>query len=265
MTLGAASQDLNFFSGDLQVLAVSGALVMTRLSGVMVFAPVFSSVAIPVRIKAGLVIAMTCLLAPTASRVSTSPREITVGAVLGELGIGLAFGLSLGLLTEMLNFAAALLSMEFSFSLVNLMDPNTQVETPVLGQLLGWVGVLVLLGAGLHRTILSAVLATFVAVPPGHAVLLASSGPALAHMAAGVFLAGVQLASPVIAAALAVELAVALMARLAPQLPSGVLSVPVKTLAAYVVMIGSLAVWPWFLERRFTALLAAAGHMVAAQ
>ena len=39
-------------------------LVMVRLSGLMVFAPVFSSSAIAPRIKAGFVFAMTILLAP---------------------------------------------------------------------------------------------------------------------------------------------------------------------------------------------------------
>ncbi len=262
MTLQSAAGALDFFMHDLEGMAVSGALVATRLSGVMVFAPVFSSPAIAPRMKAGLVIAMTFLLTPVVSRVAGAPTEITLAGVGGELAVGLSLGLALGLLTEMLNFAATLLSMEFSFSLVNLMDPNTQVETPVLGQLLGWMGTLVLLGAGLHRTLLAAVMGTFVSLPPGHAILRPAAGVALAHMAGVVFTAGVQLASPVIAAALSVELAIAFMSRMAPQLPSGVLSVPVKTLASYVVLIASLAVWPWFLECRFGLLLEAATHMV---
>ena len=42
----------------------AGVLVMVRMSGLMVFAPLFSSAAIAPRIKAGFVIAMTVLLAP---------------------------------------------------------------------------------------------------------------------------------------------------------------------------------------------------------
>ena len=44
-------------------------LVMVRLSGLMVFAPVFSSSAIAPRIKAGFVFAMTILLAPAVATV----------------------------------------------------------------------------------------------------------------------------------------------------------------------------------------------------
>ena len=148
--------------------------------------------------------------------------------------------------------------------LVNLLDPNSKIETPVLGQMLNWLAILVMIGAGLDRTLLAAMVRSFSAVPVGQAVLLARTGTALAAMAGGIFLAGLQLAAPVIAAALAAEMTIALVARLSPQLPAMVVSVPVKTLVSYVVLIGSLGVWPGWIERHFTALLDAAGRLMAA-
>jgi flagellar biosynthetic protein FliR len=41
-----------------------------------------------------------------------------------------------------------------------------------------------------------------------------------------------------------------------------VLSIPLKTLMSYAVLVGSLAVWPWWIERHFTALLDAAGSLL---
>jgi flagellar biosynthesis protein FliR len=237
-------------------------LVSVRLSGVMVFAPVFSSSAIAPRIKAGFVIAMTVLLAPV---VATAPgaRAVLDGrALLGELSVGLVFGLSLMLLNEALTFAGTLLGLQFSFSLVNLLDPNSMIETAVLGQMLSWVGILVIIGSGLDRSLLAAVVRSFSAVPVGQAVVQAKTGLALAIMASGIFLAGLQLAAPVMAAALAVEVTIALVARLSPQLPSIVVSIPLKTMASYVVLIASLAVWPGWIERHFTALLDAATKLL---
>jgi flagellar biosynthetic protein FliR len=237
-------------------------LVMIRLSGLMVFAPVFSSAAIAPRIKAGFVIAMTVLLAPAVAVVPGARVSIDVKAILGELGVGLVFGLSLTMLNEALIFAGAMLGMQFSFSLVNLLDPNSKVETPVLGQMLGWLGVLVIIGAGLDRSLLAAVVRSFCTVPVGQALIQMKTGMALVAMASGIFLAGLQLAAPVMSAALAVEITIALVARLSPQLPAMVVSVPVKTLVSYVVLIGSLAVWPGWIERHFTALLDAAARLV---
>jgi flagellar biosynthetic protein FliR len=82
-------------------------------------------------------------------------------------------------------------------------------------------------------------------------------------MTGGVFLAGLQLAAPVIAAALTVEIVVALVGRISPQLPVMIVSIPLKTLLSYAVLIGSLAVWPAWIERHFTALLDQAAKLVA--
>ena len=237
-------------------------LVMVRLSGLVAFAPVFSSNAIAPRIKAGFVIAMTVLLAPAVAAVPGARAVLDARGLLGELGVGLVFGLSLMLLNEALTFAGTLLGLQFSFSLVNLLDPNSMIETAVLGQMLGWLGVLVIIGSGLDRCLLAAVVRSFSAVPVGQAIIQAKTGEALALMASGIFMAGLQLAAPVMAAAMAVEVTTALVARLSPQLPAMVVSIPLKTMTSYVVLIASLAVWPGWIERHFTALLDAAAKML---
>jgi flagellar biosynthetic protein FliR len=237
-------------------------LVMLRLGGLMVFAPIFSSAAIAPRIKAAFVIAMTLLLTPAVAAVPGARAMLDARAMLGELSVGLMFGLSLTLLNEALMLAGTLLGLQFSFSLVNLMDPNSMIETPVLGQMLGWLGVLVMIGAGLDRSLLAALVRSFATVPVGQAVFQAKTGAALTMMAGGIFLAGLQLAAPVMAAALTVEVVISLVSRLAPQLPAMVVSIPLKTMVSYVVLIGSLAVWPGWIERHFTALLDAAGRLM---
>ena len=117
----------------------AGVLVMVRMSGLMVFAPLFSSSAIAPRIKVGFVIATTVLLAPVVGTLPHARVELDMTGLLGELAVGLTFGFALSLILETLMFAGQMLGMEFSFSLVNLMDPNSNIQTPVLGQLLSWV------------------------------------------------------------------------------------------------------------------------------
>jgi flagellar biosynthetic protein FliR len=258
------NSDASTLARDWPQFLTAAVLVMIRLSGLMLFAPLFSSAAIAPRVKAGFVIAMTVLLAPAIAAVPNARVALDMKSILGELGVGLAFGLSLMLLNEALTFAGTLLGIQFSFSLVNLMDPNSMIDTPVLGQMLGWLGVLVIIGAGLDRSLLAALVRSFSVVPVGQAAIEAKTGAALAMMAGGIFLAGLQLAAPVIAATLAVEVVIALVGRLSPQLPAMVMSIPLKTMVAYVVLIGSLAVWPGWIERHFTALLDAAGRLMAA-
>ncbi|HTW44913.1 MAG TPA: flagellar biosynthetic protein FliR [Acidobacteriaceae bacterium] len=237
-------------------------LVMVRVSGVMVFAPVFSSTAIPVRVKVVFVLAVSFLLAPVVSALPLAHADLDVVPVLGELGIGLLFGICLSLLNEILTFAGQILGFQFSFSLVNLLDPNSTIETPLLAQMFGLLGVLVLIGAGLDRTMLLAFMRSFRDVPVGSVVFDGRIGLPLVFAMSGVFFAALQLAAPVMAATLLVEVVTSVLGKLSPQLPVMMIAVPAKTMLGYVVLIGSLALWPEFIQTRFSFLLDAAEQLL---
>jgi flagellar biosynthetic protein FliR len=248
----------------LEDLLTAGLLLMLRIGSAIVTMPVFSSPGIPVRVKALLTLTLAAVLTPVAAFMPDVNLSLTAPAMLGEISIGLGFGLTLSLMNEAILFAASLMSTAFSFSLANLLDPNSMVETEVLGTALSWLGILVLLAAGLHRTMLAVLMRTLVTVPLGRASTAISSGAAFAAMASGIFASGVQLAAPVVAAALLVEVAVGIVSRMAPALPAQIASIPVKTLVSYVVLIGALALWPRWIEHRFALLLDAAQRSVHA-
>lgn len=237
-------------------------LVAVRLSGLMVFAPVFSSQAIATRVKAVFLLALSVLLAPVAAALPSAHAELGLGAIAGELAVGLLFGFLLAMVDEMLSFAGQILGFQFSFSLVNLLDPNSSIQTPLLGQIFGLLGTLTVISAGLDRVLIEALLRSFAAAPVGGVWLGARTGLAVVGMAGGIFAAALELAAPALAATLLVEIAIALLGKLSPQLPVLAMAVPAKTLTGYVVLIGSLALWPRFVEARFAALLDAACELV---
>lgn len=237
-------------------------LVLVRVSGMVAFAPFFSSNALPLRAKAVFAGAVAILLGPLVAALPRADASITSISLLGELGVGFIYGLTLGLLTEMLLFAGQIAGLQFSYSLVNLLDPASTIQTPLLGDAFQLMGTLVLLAAGLDRILLASMVRSFRAVPVGTAVLQAGSALAIVRAAGGVFLAAVELAAPVLAATLLVEIAVALMGKLSPQLPVMSLTVPAKTLTGFVILSGSLALWPRFIEARFDRLLDLAEKLI---
>ncbi len=248
---------------DWAAFLTTALLVCIRVSGLFVFAPIFSSQALPVKVKATFLVALTALLTPLAAGLPGAHATIDLRSILGELGVSAVLGLTLSMLNELASLAGQILGLQFSFSLVNLLDPNSSVQTPLLSQMLGLFETTVLLAAGLHRVLLSALLRTFVTVPVGAGIAPRDIGLPLIGLTGGVFLAALQLALPVLSATLLVEIGVALMARLAPQLPVLSLTVPVKTLLGYGMLIGSLALWPAFFEARFEGLLNSAQTMLA--
>jgi flagellar biosynthetic protein FliR len=239
-------------------------LALIRISGVVVFAPFFSSSALPVRAKAVFVAAVAWLLAPLVAALPHAQIGITFSSLLGELAIGLVYGLSLTLLTEMMLFAGQIIGMQFSFSAVNLMDPTSSIQTPLLGDLFQLMGTLVVITAGLDRILLASMVRSFRAVPLGTFALAPTASLVIVRAAGGIFLAALELAAPVLASTLLVEISVALMGKLSPQLPVMSLTVPLKTLTGLVILTGSLALWPRFIEARFAGLLDMAERLIAA-
>lgn len=237
-------------------------LVAVRLSGLMVFAPIFSSQAIAMRVKAVFLLALSILLAPVVAAFPAAHVELGLSSIAGELAVGLLFGFLLSMLAEMLSFAGQVLGFQFSFSLVNLLDPNSSIQTPLLSELFTLFGTLVLIAGGLDRVLIAALMRSFVAAPVGSVLVGPHTALAVVGMAGGIFAAALQLSAPVLAATLLIEVAIALLGKISPQLPVLAIAVPAKTMAGYAVLIGSLALWPRFIEARFNGLLEAAGHLL---
>src|ERR1035438_4873096 len=87
-------------------------LALVRVSGMVAFAPFFSSTALPMRVKAVFVGAVAFLLAPLVAALPRATVSIGFSALLGELAVGLVYGLTLALLIEMLLFAGQIRSEE---------------------------------------------------------------------------------------------------------------------------------------------------------
>ena len=239
-------------------------LALVRVSGMVAFAPFFSSTALPIRVKAVLVGAVAYLLGPLVATLPGTRVSIGFSALLGELAVGLVYGLTLTLLNEMLLFAGQIAGVQFSFSLVNLLDPASSIQTPLLGELFQLMGTLVVIGAGLDRILLASMVRSFHVAPLGTFAVAPSSALAIVRAAGGIFLAAVELAAPVLAATMLVEIAVSLIGKLSPQLPVMNLTVPLKTMTGFLILVGSLALWPRFIEARFAGLLDLAERLISA-
>jgi flagellar biosynthetic protein FliR len=238
-------------------------LALVRVSGMVVFAPFFSSTALPLRAKAVFVGLVAFLLAPLVATLPNAQVSLGFSALLGELAVGLVYGLTLTLLNEMMIFAGQILGAQFSFSMVNLLDPTSSIQTPLLGDLFQLMGTLVIIGAGLDRILLASLVRSFRVAPLGSYALQPTAALEIVRAAAGIFLAAIELAAPVLAATMLVELSVALLGKLSPQLPVTSLTVPMKTLTGFALLTGSLALWPRFIEARFSGLLDLAERLIA--
>jgi flagellar biosynthetic protein FliR len=232
---------------------ITGFLFITvRLSGLMLFAPFFSSESVSVRIKAALVVALSVVLYPLVMpRFPTVPLSHWPLLVLGELLVGSAIGIATSLVFEAVQMAGQILSVQMGYSLVSILDPNTQAESTVVATFHQALAMLIFLRMDVHLWILRALAHSFVYLPPGSAHLSPQFVRAALSAAAAIFTVGVQLAAPVLTATFLADLVLGLLGKASPQLPVMLLGPAIKSLLGLSVLAATLQYWPSMFQNFF--------------
>ncbi len=237
------------------VAGIVGAAV--RIGGVMVFAPFLGSESISMQVKAGFTLALTALLYPAYHLAHLGfDAAVWIRIVASELIVGLLLGLGLQLFFNAVQFAGQLVGLQMGFSLVNVMDPQTQVDTPVLSIFYQLIVLLIFLQMNVHHWLLRGLGASFSYVPLGSAGLNFAVTSEIMRAASGIWLVGLEMAAPVVVATMMSDIALGFLGKASPQLPVLFLGLSVKSVLSLILLIATLTLWPRFLEQHFAAGIA---------
>src|SRR5581483_6299568 len=238
---------------------VIAAVVFTgaRVAGLMVFCPFLGSDAIPTQLKAVLVLVITAVLAPLRGPVQLDVSSWQwLGVVLSEMVIGLILGLAANLMMEAPMMAGQILGVQMGYSLATLFDPQTQADTPVLGQFHRLAALLIFLQLNVHHWILRAIVSSFGYLPAGASVATFSVVRGLLQAAGGIFLAGVQIAAPALIATIIADVSLGFLAKASPQMPVLFIGLAVKNLLGLAVMFAVVVYWPHSFAEKFAECIA---------
>jgi flagellar biosynthetic protein FliR len=217
-------------------------LVLGRIGGLFVFAPLFSARMIPRPVKAFAALGLSLAIAPIAGEgqaLDVSGVEIAT-LLLKEIGVGLALAFAIGALSAAVQAAAGLLDAMIGFSLAAIIDPISNLQNAILGQFYAVFTTMVLIVTGGDHLMVQGFAASYQMVGlqeyPGFETLatLAMQG------FAGVFVMGLEIVAPVLIALVVVDAALGLVARVAPQMNVLIVGLPVKIVVGFVVLGASL-------------------------
>ncbi len=225
---------------------ISGFLFIgVRLSGLMLFAPFFSSDALPARVKAGLVLALSFVLYPmVAPHFPPTPLAHWPLLVFGELLVGAATGIATQLVFDAVQMAGQILSVQMGYSLISILDPQTQAESTVMASFHQALAMLIFLRLDVHLWLIRGLSDSFTYLPPGSAHLSPAFVRVVFAAGASVFAVGLQLAAPVLSATFFADLVLGLLGKASPQLPVMLLGPAIKSLLGLLVLIATLKYWP---------------------
>lgn len=237
--------------------------ISVRLSGLMLFAPFYGSQSIPPRVKAGLVFAVSLLFFPLlAPQLSHMDLSAWPSYVLGELTIGVALGIATNLVFDAVQMAGGVLSTQMGFSLINILDPQTQVESTVMALFHQMIAMLIFLRLDVHLWLLRAVGRSFAVLPPGSAHLSRAFTLTTISAVGNVFSMGLQIAAPVLSATFLTDIVLGLLGKASPQTPLMALGTPLKTLLGLAILFLGLRYWPAMLDRFFLSSMELSNRML---
>ena len=147
---------------------------------------------------------------------------------LGEVVLGLLLNILVLLLFSAVQSAGSIMGFSMGFSLMNSIDPMTGASESGLGHLMGQVTTMLFLAFNGHLVLLSGVAQTFELVPPGGLLINPVLGEHLIQFTGQLFILAVKIAAPILGSVFLVDLALALVARAAPQMNVLFIGFPVK-------------------------------------
>jgi flagellar biosynthetic protein FliR len=181
-----------------------------------------------------------------------------------ELAIGLALAFAIRVLVVAAEFAGQFMGYQIGLSLGSLIDPQTGVRNTTLALLYANVAVVVCLSTNAHHMLLRALADSYAALPIGLGGVDASLAGSVARLLGLVFVLGVRIAAPVVIVMLLVEVALALLARVAPSLNVMTAGAPVRIAVGLIVVAATVSVVPLIVTRSLPVVLDAAAAMAGA-
>jgi len=230
-------------------------LMLTRNTGIFTISPFFGSLNIPQYIRVGTALLFSLMMFPLVDRIGTFTAPPTVvgylAAVLVELFIGWLIGFVAYVCFSAIHMAGKIMDMQVGFSMVNVMDPTSGQQIPLIGSFLYNLGIIVFVVTNGHYILVSALMESYTAVP----IMGMHADPALAELVTrftvGIFITGMKIALPITFAILLTNVALGLLARTMPQLNIFVVGVPLHIMIGIFVLGIVLPFYVMFLDVLF--------------
>ncbi|MCF8209920.1 MAG: flagellar biosynthetic protein FliR [Rhodoferax sp.] len=224
-----------------------------RTLAVFTSAPVFSSRAFPTRAKISL-----AFLVSLASQASLPEMPIiglndpaAVGAVVQQIGIGLAIGFAVRLVFAAVELAGEVVGFQMGLNFAAFFDPSLNAQSSAVARFFGHLTSLLFVVMNGHLMVLMAINRSFQAFPIDQNFLTALARMKLFQFGTELFASALWIALPMVGMLMFTNLALGIVSRIAPQMNIFAIGFPVTLVVG---LIGIAVTLP-MLDQPFMALM----------
>lgn len=219
-------------------------LVLCRMGGMLVSAPLFNMRSVPAQVKIGLAVATAIILFPLHSAHLVVPKDLIQFSLLAiqESVIGLILGFVANLIFMGLQIAGEYISMQMGLSTASILDPVTQTQSAMIGQFFFYLGGLLFLNLNIHHGLILGIDRSFDWIPLGHFIgegkltggLMTER---LIKLTSDMFIVALMVGVPLMGILLILEVAVGFVAKVMPQMNAFMVAIPLKVALGLVLII----------------------------
>lgn len=206
-------------------------LILTRISGFLLVVPIFGWPAIPVRIKVSVAIVLSlffCACKPLGVDAAQVSFPMAMFLLMGEALYGLTLGLVIALLFSVVQLSAYIAEQQMGLTMAEIVDPLQGEESGALANLMQMTFLLLFLNANGHHLFLQILSRSCDVFPPGTIPSLNMLVESVVSTGSVMFIASLRLAAPLLGAFLVLMIALALLARLVPEMDIFMVSIPAR-------------------------------------
>ena len=206
-------------------------MVVTRISAFLLVIPVFGWKTIPVRIKVGLIVLISIFFS-VITPLAIQPKNVSVLEAILLLANEAAYGFALGLVAAVVfsavRLAGRIIERQMGMAMAEVMDPLTGERTQPLGSLLEMIFILLFLSANGHHLLLLIISKSYEAFPAGQIPTIPVLTAGVVKAGSAMFIAGLKLSAPILAAFLLLMVVLAILARIVPEMNILFISLPMR-------------------------------------
>ena len=230
-------------------------LMLTRVTGIFILSPFFGSLNVPQTIRVGAAVAFSFAIFPVVDGLGAvaAPGSVLgfAAAVVRELFVGWLIGFVAYVSFAAINMAGKMMDMQVGFSIVNVMDPTSGQQIPLIGSFLYNLGLIVFVVTNGHHMIITALAESFRVVPLLTMQPNLSLTMIMVNFTNGIFVTGMKIAMPVTFAILLVNVALGILARTMPQMNIFVVGIPLQLMVGVSILAMLLPFYVMFLGGMF--------------
>ncbi|MCQ6274109.1 flagellar type III secretion system protein FliR [Bacillus sp. V3B] len=215
-------------------------LVFVRVTAFFLLMPLFSYRTIPTRFKVGFGFFLSLLIFFSMEAPIFEINGSYYLLIIKELLVGLLIGFIAYLIMSAIQIAGGFIDFQMGFGMVNVMDPQTGAQSPIMGQYLYIIGLFFLLTVNGHHLMLDGIYYSYQFIPLDQAWLPLGSEKVAEYVIRSfstMFMIALQMSLPIVGSLFVVDAALGIAARTFPQLNIFVVGIPVKIAVSFLILI----------------------------